>query len=66
VRLSFVPPPEIRRLGDLTRRAKAHINQRARLIQRLEKVLQERGHQTFQRRVDHVLEVGAGDARSRS
>jgi transposase len=40
VRPSFVPPPEIRRLRDLTRLRKAQINERARAIQRLEKVLQ--------------------------
>jgi transposase len=39
VRPSFVPPPEIRRLRDLTRLRKAQINERARCIQRLEKVL---------------------------
>jgi transposase len=40
VRPSFVPPPEIRRLRDLTRLRKAQINERARAIQRLEKLLQ--------------------------
>jgi transposase len=39
VRPSFVPPPEIRRLRDLTRLRKAQTNERARTIQRLEKVL---------------------------
>ena len=43
VRASFVPPPEIRRLRDFTRLRKAQINERARVIQRLEKVLQEAG-----------------------
>jgi len=43
VRPSFVPPPEIRRLRDFTRLRKAQINERARVIQRLEKVLQEAG-----------------------
>jgi transposase len=43
VRPSFVPPPEIRRLRDLTRLRKAQINERARTIQRLEKVLQDAG-----------------------
>src|SRR3954449_9436934 len=43
VRPSFVPPPEIRRLRDLTRLRKAQINERARAIQRLEKVLQDAG-----------------------
>jgi transposase len=43
VRASFVPPPEIRRLRDFTRLRKAQINEPARVIQRLEKVLQEAG-----------------------
>lgn len=43
VRPSFVPPPEIRRLRDLTRLRKAQVNERARTIQRLEKVLQDAG-----------------------
>jgi transposase len=43
VRPSFVPPPEIRRLRDLTRLRKAQSNERARTIQRLEKVLQDAG-----------------------
>src|SRR5437763_261969 len=43
VRPSFVPPPEIRRLRDLTRLRKAQGNERARTIQRLEKVLQDAG-----------------------
>ena len=43
VRPSFVPPPEIRRLRDLTRLRKAKVNERTRTIQRLEKVLQDAG-----------------------
>lgn len=43
VRPSFVPPPEIRRLRDLTRLRKAQIEERSRTIQRLEKVLQDAG-----------------------
>src|SRR3954452_7246919 len=43
VRASFVPPPEIRRLRDLTRLRNAQSNERARTIQRLEKVLQDAG-----------------------
>jgi hypothetical protein len=43
VRPSFVPPPEIRRLRDVTRLRKAQINERARAIQRVEKVLQTWG-----------------------
>lgn len=43
VRPSFVPPPEIRELRDLTRYRKALINERSREVQRLEKVLQDAG-----------------------
>jgi transposase len=43
VRPSFVPPPLIRRLRDLTRLRKAQIDERTRAIQRLEKVLQDAG-----------------------
>jgi transposase len=43
VRPSFVPPPEIRRLRDVTRLRKAQINERTRAIQRVEKVLQDAG-----------------------
>jgi transposase len=43
VRPSFVPPPEIRRLRDLTRLRTAQNNERSRTIQRLEKVLQDAG-----------------------
>ncbi len=43
VRPSFVPPPEIRRLRDLTRLRAAQNNERTRTIQRLEKVLQDAG-----------------------
>jgi transposase len=43
VRPSFVPPPEIRRLRDLTRLRKAQTDERGRSIQRLEKVLQDAG-----------------------
>ena len=43
VRPSFVPPPEIPRLRDLTRLRKAQSNERGRSIQRLEKVLQDAG-----------------------
>jgi transposase len=43
VRPSFVPPPEIRRLRDLTRLRTAQSKERARTIQRLEKVLQDAG-----------------------
>ena len=43
VRPSFVPPPEIRRLRDLTRLRTAQGNERSRTIQRLDKVLQDAG-----------------------
>jgi transposase len=43
VRPSFVPPPEIRRLRDVTRLRKAQTNERTRAIQRVEKVLQDAG-----------------------
>jgi transposase len=43
VRPSFVPPPEIRELRDLTRYRKAQVDARAREIQRLEKTLQDAG-----------------------
>ena len=43
VRPSFVPPPEIKRLRDLTRLRKAQTNERGRRIRRLEKVLQDAG-----------------------
>ena len=40
---SFVPPPEIRRLRDLTRQRATQVQERSRAIQRLEKVLQDAG-----------------------
>ncbi len=43
VRPSFVPPAEIRQLRDMTRFRKAQIRERARAVQRLEKVLQQAG-----------------------
>ncbi len=43
VRPSFVPPPEIRELRDLTRYRKAQVDGRAKEIQRLEKTLQDAG-----------------------
>ena len=64
VRPSFVPPPEIRRLRDLTRLRKAQTNERGRTIQRLEKVLQDAGIKLLERRVDDVFEVRTRDARS--
>ena len=43
LRASFVPPPPIRELRDLTRYRKAQGNERTRAAQRLEKVLQDAG-----------------------
>ncbi len=43
VRPSFVPPPEIRRLRDLTRLRATQVQERTRAIERLEKVLQDAG-----------------------
>jgi transposase len=43
VRPSFVPPPEIRELRELTRYRKTQADARAREIQRLEKTLQDAG-----------------------
>lgn len=43
VRPSFVPPPEIRELRELTRYRKTQVDARSKEIQRLEKVLQDAG-----------------------
>jgi transposase len=43
VRPSFVPPPEIRRLRDLTRLRSTQMEERSRAIERLEKVPQDAG-----------------------
>jgi transposase len=43
VRPSFVPPPAIREIRDLTRYRKAQIDERGREAQRLDKVLQDAG-----------------------
>jgi transposase len=43
VRPSFVPPPEVRELRELTRYRKTQITERGREIQRLEKTLQDAG-----------------------
>ena len=40
---SFVPPPQVRRLRDLTRHGRRLTEERTRTIQRLEKVLQDAG-----------------------
>src|SRR5947207_6852049 len=43
VRPSFVPPPEIRELRELTRYRKTQVDARGKEIQRLEKTLQDAG-----------------------
>ena len=43
VRPSFVPPPQVRELRELTRYRKTQVDARAREIQRLEKALQDAG-----------------------
>jgi Transposase len=43
VRPSFVPPPEIRQLRDFTRHRRVLSEERTRMVQRLEKVLQDAG-----------------------
>ena len=43
VRPSFVPPPPIRELRDLTRHRRTLVEERTRVVQRLEKILQDAG-----------------------
>jgi len=43
VRPSFVPPPPIRALRDLTRHRRTLVEERTRVVQRLEKVMQDAG-----------------------
>jgi len=43
VRPSFVPPPPIRQLRDLTRHRRTLVEERTRVVQRLEKVMQDAG-----------------------
>ena len=43
VRPSFVPPPPIRELRDLTRHRRTLVEERTRVIRRLEKVMQDAG-----------------------
>src|SRR5262249_57942375 len=64
VRPGFVPPPEIRRLRELTRLRKAEIQERTRTIQRLEKLLQSVGIKLTGVASSSLLGVGAGDAGS--
>jgi len=61
VRPSFLPPPQIRRLRDLTRLCIAQVEERTRVIQRLEKVLQDAGIKTQQCRRGELLSLGAGE-----
>jgi transposase len=59
---SFVPPPEIARLRDLTRYRKKLINERGRETQRIQKLLEDTVHQAGQRGHRHPGQVGPGDA----
>lgn len=59
VRPSFVPPPAIRRLRNLTRLHKAQTDERTRAVQRLEKVMQGCGDQADERRRAGLFEVSA-------
>ncbi|HML00737.1 MAG TPA: IS110 family transposase [Acidimicrobiales bacterium] len=43
LRASFIPPPDIRQLRNLTRYRRTLVNERTRVTQRLEKVLQDAG-----------------------
>ena len=43
VRPSFVPPPQIRQLRDFSRHRRVLSEERTRMVQRLEKVLQDAG-----------------------
>jgi transposase len=64
VRPGFVPPPEIRRLCDLTRLRKAQIRARP-LDPAAREGAPRRQGQAHQPRVAGVLEIGARDARCR-
>ena len=63
VRPSFVPPPEIRRLRDLTRLRKAQSQRASPFDPATGEGPPGRGHQALKRRLDDLLEVRAGDAR---
>jgi transposase len=73
VRPSFVPPREMRELRDLTRSRAAVVQERGRMIQRLEKVMQDAGikltsvaSQAYSKTARAVLEAlvaGEGDPR---
>ena len=62
VRGSFVPPPPIRELRDLTRARAMMTRERGREIQRLETLLEDAGIKLVQRRVRHHRGVGPVDA----
>jgi transposase len=64
VRPSFVPPPPIRALRDLTRYRKTQIDARVAEIQRLEKVLQDAGIQAHVGGVEGADPVGPSHDRS--
>ena len=64
VRPSFVPPPEIRRLRDLTRLRRAQTNERGRVDPAAREGAPGRRDQALKRRVAHLLQVGSRDARS--
>ena len=63
VRPSFVPPPAIRELRELTRYRKSQVDVRASEIQRLEKVLQDAGIKLTSVASKVLDQVGAGDDR---
>jgi hypothetical protein len=59
---SFVPPAPTRALRDLTRTRTAITRERGREAQRLEKLLEDAGHQVVVGRLGHPGRLGAGDA----
>ena len=63
VRPSFVPPPPVRELRELTRYRKSQIDARAMEIQRLEKLLQDAGIKLTSGGIEDVVEVGPGHGR---
>jgi transposase len=63
VRPSFVPPPLIRELRELTRYRKTQVDVRAAEIARVEKVLQRSRDQAHFRRLEGADPVRAGDDR---
>jgi len=63
VRGSFVPPEPVRQLRDLTRTRTAITRERAREIQRLEKLLEDAGIKLSSVASDITRRLGPGDAR---